>query len=158
MAKDNSPDVEVTGWLKTLGITTLCQWGLLMFLYRHQTSLFGADYLVRLSGYTSELVIAALDDLESLGLVGRSRISQGARFYQCTVPSASLRSEAFAQLLALASHRAGRVRLCRQLQRDNRRPAEGLQAARRFLAEAKRGAQRRAQKDAERREAWQKAI
>ena len=108
MAQDNTPDVEVIGWLKTLGIVSLCQWDLLMFLYRHQTSLFGADYLARLSGYATELVVTALDILESLGLVGRSRISQGARYYQFIMPSLLPQVEAFEQLLALASHRAGR--------------------------------------------------
>jgi hypothetical protein len=128
-----------------------------MFLYRHQTSLFGADYLVRLSGYATELVVTALDTLESLELVGRSRVSQGARFYQFTTPSAPPRAEAFEQLLALASHRAGRVRLSRQLPHTGRTPAEGLHAARRFLAEARQASQR-AQKDVERRVIWLKAI
>jgi hypothetical protein len=156
MAQDNTPDVEVTGWLRTLGIATLCQWDLLMFLYRHQTSLFGADYLARLSGYTTELVVTALGTLETLGLIGRSRISQGARFYQFTMPSAPPRVEAFEQLLALASDRAGRLRLSRQLPRDGHTPAVGLQAARHFLAEARLAVQR--VKDTERRVIWLKAI
>ena len=144
MVQDNTPDAEVTDRLKTLGIVSLCQWDLLMFLYRHQISLFGADYLVRLSGYPTESVVAALDALESLGLVGRSRISQGARYYQFIAPSAPPRDEAFAWLLALASHRDGRLRLLRQLPRDSRRPEQRLQASLRFLAEAKRAAQQRA--------------
>jgi DNA-binding MarR family transcriptional regulator len=158
MVQENIPDVEVTNWLKTLGIISLCQWDLLMFLYRHQTSLFGADYLARLSGYATELVVSAMDALESLELIGRSRISQGARYYQFTVPSDTPRREAFEKLLALAGHRAGRLRLCRQLPRDSRRPADGLQASRRFLAEARRAAQQRSQKDQERREKWLKAM
>jgi hypothetical protein len=158
MAQNHTVDVEVEGWLKILGITTLCQWDLLMFLYRHQLSLFGADYLARLSGYATELIIPAMDILESLGLVGRSRISQGARYYQFTMPSTPPRHEAFAQLLALASHRAGRIRLCRQLPPDSRGPAQRLQASRRLPAEAKRAVQLRSQKDQERREKWPKAI
>jgi hypothetical protein len=128
-----------------------------MFLYRHQTSLFGADYLARLSGYATELVVTALDALESLELIGRSRVSQGARFYQFTMPSAPPRVEAFEQLLALASDRAGRLRLSGQLPRDGHTPAEGLHAARHSLAEARLAA-RRVQKDAERRVIWLKAI
>ena len=141
MGHDHPVDVEAGGWLNTLGITTLCQWDLLMFLYRHQTSLFGADYLARLSGYATETVVSTMATLESLGLVGRSRISQGARFYQCIAPTSPPHDEALARLLELASHRAGRLRLSRQLRRDGRSPAEGLQAARRFLAEARRAAQ-----------------
>jgi hypothetical protein len=158
MGHDNTADGEVTGWLQTLGITTLCQWDLLMFLYRHQISLFGADHLARLSGYVTELVISTLDTLESLDLVGRSRISQGARYYQFTMPSTPPRRQAFERLLELTSHRAGRLRLRRQLRPDGRSPEEGLQAARRFLAEARRAARLRAQKDEERRARWLKAI
>jgi hypothetical protein len=158
MGHDNTVDTEVVGWLETLGITTLCQWDLLIFLYRHQTSLFGADYLACLSGYATELVVSTMASLESLEVVGRSRISQGARYYQFVVPSSPPRREAFERLLELASHRAGRLRLSRQLRRNGCSPAEGLQAARRFLAEARRAARLRAQKDADRRKTWPKAI
>jgi hypothetical protein len=127
-------------------------------LSRHQTSLFGADYLACLSGYTTETVVTAMATLESLGLVGRSRISQGARFYQCIAPTSPPHDKALVRLLELTSHRAGRLRLCRQLRRDGRSPAEGLQAARRFLVEARRAARLRDQKDAERRNTWPKAI
>ena len=44
------------------------------------------DYLALL-GYAIETIIAALDVLESLGLVDRSRVSQGARLYQFTTPA-----------------------------------------------------------------------
>jgi DNA-binding MarR family transcriptional regulator len=158
MAQKDTPDVEVTDRLKTLGIVSRCQWDLLIFLYRHQTSLFGADYLARLSGYATESVVAALDALESLKLVGRSRVSQGARFYQFIMPSSPPGGEAFAWLLALTSHRAGRLRLSRQLSRENHRHLQGLQASRRFLAEAKRAVQQRAQKDEGRKRAWLKVI
>jgi DNA-binding MarR family transcriptional regulator len=158
MGHDNTVDTEVVGWLETLGITTLCQWDLLMFLYRHQTSLFGADYLARLSGYATELVVSTMASLESLEVVGRSRISQGARYYQFVVPSLPPRHEAFERLLELAGHRAGRLRLSRQLRRNGHSPAQGLQASRRFLAEARRAARLRARKDEDRRKTWPKAI
>ena len=158
MGHDHPVDVEAEGWLTTLGITTLCQWDLLVFLYRHQTSLFGADYLVRLSGYATETVVSAMATLESLGLVGYSRISQGARFYQCIAPTSPPHDEALARLLELTSHRAGHLRLSRQLRRDGRSPAEGLQASRRFLAEARRATRLRTQKDQERSKTWPKAI
>jgi hypothetical protein len=35
MAQDNQPDLQVEGWLKTVGIESLCQWDVLVFLYRH---------------------------------------------------------------------------------------------------------------------------
>src|SRR5215471_11737827 len=76
------PDAEIAGWLTTLGITTLCQWDVLVFLYRHQSTLLGAADLSRLLGYPSNALVIALDVLESRELVARSRVSQGARLYQ----------------------------------------------------------------------------
>jgi hypothetical protein len=160
MVQEHTPDAEVVGWLTTLGIASLCQWDLLVFLYRHQTSLVGADHLARLSGYASESVVAAMDALESLGLVGRSRVSQGARFYQFTVPSGSPRGEAFTRLLALASHRAGRLRLSRQLLRGDQTSAQGPYVARRLRAQTgpvERATQQQSQKE-KRKQAWLKAI
>ena len=105
-------------------------------------------------------IVVALDVLEALALVERSRVSQGARLYQFTVPLGSPRGEAFARLQALAAHRAGRVRVAQQLRRD-RTPGETLQAAQRFLADAQQRLQairRQAQHREERRHPWLKAI
>lgn len=66
-------------WLHALGVQSLCEWDVVAFLYRHPTSLVGADYIARLLGYPDEPVVAALDALESLGLVERSRVSQNVR-------------------------------------------------------------------------------
>ena len=84
MAQDNEPDVQVEGWLKTLGIASLCQWDVLVFLYRHQSSLVSAEHIARFLGYATTEVVAALDSLESSGLLERSRVSQGVRLYQLT--------------------------------------------------------------------------
>ena len=138
MQQEFPSDTEVTGWLTNLGVETLCQWDLLVFLYRHQTTLIGAEHLARLSGYATERVVTALDVLESLGLVERSRVSQGARLYQFTAPSAPPRGEMFGRLLALAEHRPGRLLLSRHLRRGDRTPQEGLHAARRILDEARK--------------------
>lgn len=137
MGQEQTPDAEVAGWLATLGIASLCQWDLLAFLYRHQTTLIGADDLARLLGYTTESVVAAMDALASLGLVGRSRISHGARFYQFIMPSDSPHGEAFVRLLALASHRAGRLRLSKQLQQDDPTHAVRPQGTRPRCAETR---------------------
>ena len=93
MQPEPPPDAAVEGWLATLGIESLCQWDVLVFLFRHQTTLVGADYLAQLLGYATEPVIEALDVLESLGLVARSRVSQGARLYQFTAPAGPPRGE-----------------------------------------------------------------
>jgi hypothetical protein len=136
MAHEPPTDAEVAGWLKTLGIESLCQWDVLAFLHRHPTSLVGAEYIARLLGYPAEPVLAALDLLEQLGLVERSRVSQNVRLYQLTVPSEPPRPEALERLQALAGHRPGRVMLAKHLRRGERPPQEGLEAIRRFPPEA----------------------
>jgi hypothetical protein len=115
MPHEHIADAEIDGWLNTLGITSLCQWDVLVFLYHHQMSLVGADVIAHLLGYASGPVVAALDVLECLGFVARSRVSQVVRLYQFIVPSDPPRGDAWACLLALASHRAGRVRLATRL-------------------------------------------
>jgi hypothetical protein len=136
-AREGPPNLQVEGWLKTLGIESLCQWDVLVFLYHHQTSLAGAEFIARLLGCATEPVVAAFDYLESLGLLARSRVSQNLRVYQFTVPSAPQRGDALEQLFALASSRAGRVVLSKILRAGNRTPQAGLQGAQRFLEGAK---------------------
>jgi DNA-binding MarR family transcriptional regulator len=155
------PDTVVEDWMKTLGVVSLCQWHVLVFLYRHQTTLLSAEYLARLLGYATEPVAAALDVLESLGLVERSRISQGVRLYKFITPSAAGRAEAFNQLQALTSHRIGRSLVYKQLQRGDRTPEEILLAAQRYLKKAQQGVQtarRQAREREERRKKWLQAI
>src|SRR5438045_3190270 len=110
MDRESPSDLQVEGWLKTLGIESLCQWDVLVFLYRHPVSLFGAEYLASLLGYASGPVVAALDALEALRLAERSRVSQeGVRLYRLTVPAEPQRGDAWERLFALANSRAGRV-------------------------------------------------
>ena len=137
MERDNPPDLQVEGWLKTLGIESLCQWDVLVFLYRHPISLFGAEYLACLLGYASGPVAAALDVLEALRLVERSRVSQGLQLFRLTVPADPQRGDASERLFALANSRAGRVVLSRKLRAGDRTPREGLQAAQRLPEEAR---------------------
>lgn len=126
MAQDNISDAELEGLVQTLGIESLCQWDVLVFLYHHHTCLLSGDYLAGLLGYETEPVITALDALEARGLVARSRVSQGARLYQFTAPP---RGDAFERLLSSVGQRAGRIRLSQQLRRGNRSPQQGLEAA-----------------------------
>jgi hypothetical protein len=139
MDRENPPDHQVEGWLKTLGIESLCQWDVLVFLYRHPISLFGAEYLACLLGYASGPVVAALDVLEALRLVERSRVSQGVRLYRFTVPADRQRGDASERLFALANSRAGRVVLSKKLRAGDRTPQEGLQAAQCFPKEMNHG-------------------
>jgi DNA-binding MarR family transcriptional regulator len=160
MAPHLPSDTEVASWLRTLGVASRCQWDVLVFLSRHQATLLGAADLARLLGYPSTAIVVALDRLESLELVERSRVSQGARLYRCLVPHTSPRHEAFAQLQALAAHRAGRVLLIQHLRQDHT-SEETAQQAKRFLADAKQrleGHRREARAREERKQRWLKAI
>jgi hypothetical protein len=160
MPHENISDAEIDGWLNTLGIVSRCQWDVLVFLYRHQTSLVGADFIARLLGYASDPVVAALDVLEFLGLVERSRVSQIVRLYQFTVPPDPQRGDAWARLLALASDRTGRVRLSKSLRGGDQTDQERLEATQRFLAEAQQSLQaiRRWHTRRGGKETWPKAI
>ena len=109
MAQDNQPDLQVEGWLKTLGIESLCQWDVLVFLYRHQSSLVSAEHIARFLGYATAEVVAALDSLESSGFVERSRVSQGVRLYQLTAPADPPRRDALERLLPFVDSHTGRL-------------------------------------------------
>ena len=111
MAQDNQADLQVEGWLKTLGIESLCQWDMLIFLYRHQPSLVSAEHIARFLGYATAEVVTALDSLESSGLVERSRVSQGVRMYQLTAPAGPTRRDALERLMTLADSHTVRLLL-----------------------------------------------
>ena len=120
MAQDHPPDLLVEGWLKTLGIESLCQWDVLVFLYRHQSSLVSAEHIARFLGYATAEVVAALVSLESSGVVDRSRVSQGVRLYQLTAPADPTRRDALGQIMTLADSHKVRLLLGRRL---GQRPA-----------------------------------
>ena len=101
-------------WLRTLGINTTSQWDVVVFLHRHRTALLNADNIARLMRYKTAPIIAALDSLETLGLVDRSRLSQGARLYQLSLLDGP-RGHAFEQLLALSESRTGRLAISEKL-------------------------------------------
>jgi hypothetical protein len=110
-------EAEVQDWLRTLGITSLCQWDVVVFLYRHRDSLMGADHLAHLLGYETAFIVGAMEELEALGLLRRSRISKGARFYHFIPPSETHHITALGGLLAFTHHQPGRWRLSRLLRR-----------------------------------------
>src|SRR5438445_9426210 len=111
MAEDNQPDLQVNGWLKTLGIESLCQWDVLVFLHRHQSSLVSAEQFARMLGYATAEVVAARDSLECSGLVHRSRVSQGVRL---TAPADPTRSDALQRLMLLSDGHTVRLLLARR--------------------------------------------
>jgi hypothetical protein len=155
MAPQLPPETAVTGWLQTLGVVSRCQWDVLVFVACHQTTLLGAADLARLLGYAPEAVVTALEGLETLALIERSRVSQGARLYQCRVPPDSPRGAAFARLQTLAATRAGRVLLTQQWRQGPTSAARAPQAPH-GLAEAPQRLQ--SPRRAARRQRWLQAI
>ena len=129
MAQDNPPDLLLEGWLKTLGIESLCQWDTLVFLDRHPSILVRTEHIASFLGYATAKVDAALDSLESLGLVERSRVSQGVRLYQLTALADPTRRDALEQLMTLADSQTVRLLLGRR-PRGNDRPDQNKKAVR----------------------------
>src|SRR6266478_5885537 len=111
MAQDNQPDLQVEGWLKTLGIESLCQWDMLVFLDRHPSILVSTDHIALLVGYAIAEVVAALDSLESSGFVERSRVSQGVRLYQLIAPADPTLRDALERLMTPAGSHTVRLLL-----------------------------------------------
>lgn len=117
--KDLSNPPPVDYWLNAVGLEAFCQWDVLVFLYRHPTSLLSGENIARMVGYPISAVMTAVDSLEPLGFLQRSRVAHGRRLYQLAMPSDPRRGEAFDKLLALTDNRAGRLLLRRALQRTN---------------------------------------
>lgn len=116
MEKDKLLDIPVQEYLNILGISSLVDWDVLIFLCRHQFSLASAEQIARLLGYPSSVVGDALDKLESLNLVQRSRSSQGVRLYRFLFSEVHIAPEScFRQLMSLAENRTGRLLLVKNL-------------------------------------------
>jgi predicted transcriptional regulator len=119
MAPQKSADLLIREGLETLGISLLNEWDVLAFLYRHATSLTSASEISHLLGEDKADVSAALDHLESLGLIQRSRGSQGVRLYCISVPTDPVRSYCFTEVINLAEKREGRLLLRKHLSRPS---------------------------------------
>jgi DNA-binding transcriptional MocR family regulator len=87
MAPEKSAELLARERLATLGVSLRSEWDVLSFLYRHDTSLTSAAQIAHLLGHDKAAVHAALDRLESMRLIERSRGSQGVRLYRSSVPA-----------------------------------------------------------------------
>jgi hypothetical protein len=125
MPADEREDVlDVPTRLKTLGVTYLSEWDVLTFLYRHAASLCTATQIATLVGYDKAEIGAALNRLETLGLIQRSRISQGIRIHQFLEPAEPAPRAFLIELMNLAQNRAGQLLLQKHLKssrHENRR-------------------------------------
>jgi len=131
VAGEKSSDFPFREHLEALGVSTLDEWDILTFLYRHGTSLTSASEIALVLGVNKAGVGVALDRLASLGLIQRSRGSQGVRVYQISVPADPSRSSRLTELMRLAENRDGRLLLLKYLPRDTRplRRIHGLRIA-----------------------------
>jgi hypothetical protein len=110
-----SLDSEIKECLTRLGIGSPVEWDVLAFVYRHQASLTNADQIGRMLGYPSTVVADALDHMESLKLMRRSRASQGVRLYQFGSEADPPSHSCFQQLIKLTETPAGRLVLIKRL-------------------------------------------
>jgi hypothetical protein len=133
MAVRKSQDELVIESLQTLGVSFLTEWDALTFVYQHATSLCTAAQIAKLIGYDKVETAAALQKLETLGLIERSRVTQGIRFYRVPAPEEPLRHGCLLELMSLTQDRAGRLLLLRHLKRSGsvprRRRDSGLRLA-----------------------------
>jgi predicted transcriptional regulator len=117
-------DLQVGSWLEEIGISQLSEWDVLIFLCRHGTSLASAGQIALLLGYSKSIVGKSLDRLGALGLVQRSRSSQGVRLYHFAIPVNSTHARNVEELLKVSEKRSGRLVVARSLKKRER-PMEG---------------------------------
>ena len=128
MESEVSQDSQVLERLQVLGVELLTEWDTLIFLSRHGASLCTAAQIAQLIGYDKAEIGLALHKLDTLGLIQRSRISQGIRFYRFSAPVEPSRQSSLSELMDLARSRAGRLLLVKHLKRPTfvlRRRREG---------------------------------
>ena len=119
---DDATEYGIGDCLETLGIEHLCQWDVLVFLHRHHACLVGGELVAHYLGYPQVAVTDALSRLDFLGLIRRSRASQGVRLYEFRRPDSPSKGAIFDHLLGLAGDREGRLELIGTLRLDDRRP------------------------------------
>jgi DNA-binding MarR family transcriptional regulator len=106
---------SIQSCLESLGISSMCEWDALVFVFSRRVSLIRTDQIASLTGYETAAVSAALEHLECEKLIERSQPFQGVSF--CRIPQSTdaARQTCFLQLISLAKTRAGRVLLTKQL-------------------------------------------
>jgi predicted transcriptional regulator len=122
MAIEEPQDVPVLERLQVLGVELLTEWDALVFLHRHAASLCTAAQIAQLIGYDRAEIGPALHRLEALGLIRRSRVSQGIRFYRFSEPAEASRHGCLRELMNLTYDRAGRLLLLKHLKRSGLAP------------------------------------
>ena len=121
MSPEESSDFSVRESLQALGVSLVTEWDTLAFLCSHSACLVTAAQISRLIGYEKAEIGAALHQLEEVGLIQRSRSSQGRRIYKYSEPPEPGRHSCLLDLMRLAQHRTGRLLLLKYLKRPQER-------------------------------------
>ena len=119
MGIEESDAAVALNCLEALGVTQLTEWDALVFLYHHSASLCTVAQIARLIGYDGAEIGPALHRLEALGLIQRSRVSQGIRFYRFSAPADLSRQNCLLELMKLTNNRAGRLMLLKHMKRSD---------------------------------------
>ena len=116
MGRGNHPELPVQSCLDSMGVSLLSEWDVLAFVYRHAASLASIDQIASLIGYESTVVRAALDRLQSLNLIERSRLSEGVRFYRMLALADAARQRRLEEIVKLSETRVGRLLLAKTIE------------------------------------------
>ena len=103
--QDQSSDASVQGYIEDSGLVSLAELDVLVFLFRHQSSLPSAEQIARLLGHPSDAVGTAIENLEGHKLVLKSRRSQGSFLLIFFRNTAGLQ-QSLRQSIRLADHRS----------------------------------------------------
>lgn len=109
------PALSVESCMKTLGISLLTEWDLLVFVFRHGTSLICTGDIAELMGYERTVVSDALDRLEREKLVERSRPSRGVFLYRIHPAMEAARRHCVGQLVSMSQRPGVRMLIAERL-------------------------------------------
>lgn len=102
-------------WLTILGIQSLAEWDILVFLRHHPFTVLDTEQVLKLSGYDSEQITTALFNLQELGLLQVLRISPTRCGYLQILPKEPRRIRAFHHLKTRVDGRSVRLALRKEL-------------------------------------------
>ena len=115
---ETNSEISVRTWLENVGISSLSQWDVLAFIYRHGPCLTSAEQIACLIGYETTAVTAALDWLGHENVIERAGLCQ-VRLHRIAAFPDDERGRSLQQLVTLSGNRNGRL-LLRKLLRPSR--------------------------------------
>jgi hypothetical protein len=123
---EQSLQLRIRECLTAIGISSPVEWDVLVFVCRHQASLANAEQISHMVGYPATLVHDALDNLESLKLLRRSKASNGMSLYRLVSSrTASPSYECFRTLMESIDNRAGRLEITKELRQGRKENRNG---------------------------------